>query len=70
MMKYVAILTLAAFAFVPTLPAGGDKCCDKDKAGQKENGSCPAGAKKKGCCPKDGAGQKECPAKDKAPVNK
>ena len=72
MKKLIAILTLAAFAFVPSLPAA-DKCCDKDKAVEKEKGCCPAGLKK-GCCPKGGDVAKECPAKakdkDKAPESK
>ncbi len=70
MKKLIVILTLAAFALVPSLPAG-EGCGAKDKgscpAGEK--GSCPVGGPKKGCCPKDG-GQKECPAKEKAPEKK
>jgi hypothetical protein len=65
MMKYIAIVTLAAFALLPSLTAGEGKCCDKNKAEQQEKGCCPAG--KKGCCPKDSGGKKECPAKEKAP---
>jgi hypothetical protein len=70
MKKWIAILTLVAFAVVPAVLAGDGKCCDKDKAGQPEKGCCPAGAKKKGCCPQDGAAQKSAPAKDKAPATK
>ena len=63
MKKLIVVLTIAAFALVPSLPAGEGKCCDKDKSGEK--GGCPAGGEKKGCCPKEG-GKKECP-KEKAP---
>ena len=69
MMRLIAVLTLAAFVFVPALPADEGKPCDKDKAGEK--GCCPAG-QKKGCCPKDADGTKPAPekAKDKAPESK
>lgn len=65
MKKLIAVLTLCAFALVPSLPAGEGQCPSKDKAGEK--GSCPSSGEKKGTCPKSGD-KKECPAgKEKAP---
>ncbi len=75
MKKLLAVLVLAAFALVPSLPAADDvKAGDKDQPTcpmkGKAKGECPAGDKKGGCCP-SGGDKGHCPAgKDAAPDKK
>jgi len=72
MKKLICVLTLTAFALVPSLPADEGKPVDKDKPAEKEKVTCPAAGEKKGCCPKGGEDTgKKCPGqKDPAPESK
>lgn len=74
MKKTIAILVLAAFAFVPALPAA-DEAPSKDKKAPctekcpASKDQCPAS---KGCCEKGKDAKKECPAEKekKCPASK
>jgi hypothetical protein len=67
MRKLIIVLTLAAFALTPSLPAGESKSTGKDKQEcPAKKDSCPASKGESGGCCKDKDGKKQCPgSKDK-----
>jgi len=64
MKKIIAVLVLASFALVTTVPADDAKPTDKDAPAEK--GGCPAGGEKKGC-PMSGEKKGGCPKDAPAP---